>query len=651
MAIRNKILYGYFLSFGIAIVGTAVGLSVGNYYQNQALKSSQIAAKERRLISKIQVDVLYNRPTKQLSPHLQKPEKFKEESQNLIDRINKIDQIVTEHNRSEQKATLEGLQEILDEYEIAVEKFATKAESFVTVVQPLTQTEQGAGQAEKLLVELVKSQEFADFIEFPDRLNEFALLAQIREEEAEQELIDAEILRTEIIIVSLALSTLVALFLALFISDSIANPIQSVTEVAQQVTEESNFDLHVGVKTDDEMGLLANSLNQLIDKVKNLLQENQLYINKIEKAKVAADVANQAKSDFLANMSHELRTPLNGIIGYSQILLKAEHTDKQSKGLGIIYQCGFHLLTLINDILDIAKIEAGKLDVNPLPCYLPSLLQGVVEISRLKAEQKNISFFYIAPKNLSTTISQGFILDEKRLRQVLLNLLNNAIKFTDRGSVTFQVDIEPINESQIKLHFQIIDTGIGLSPQQQEVIFLPFEQVGSGKQKSQGTGLGLAITNSLVQKMGSTIELESEVDKGSQFKFTLECNVENDWVQANISTNLGKLIGYSGNPKTILVVDDRWENRSVIYNLLQPLGFEVKQASNGKEGIEQIQHKLPDLIITDLKMPVMDGWELLAKISSIQMYQNIKVIVSSASVFEEETITLMFRFRCIKTLK
>ena len=136
--------------------------------------------------------------------------------------------------------------------------------------------------------------------------------------------------------------------------------------------------------------------------------------------------------------------------------------------------------------------------------------------------------------------------------------------------------------------------------------------------------------------MGSTIELESEVDQGSKFKFSLECNVENDWIQANISTNLGKLIGYSGNPKTILVVDDRWENRSVIYNLLQPLGFEVKQASNGKEGIEQIQHKLPDLIITDLKMPVMDGWELLAKISSIQMYQNIKVIVSSASVFEED---------------
>ena len=331
-------------------------------------------------------------------------------------------------------------------------------------------------------------------------------------------------------------------------------------------------------------------------------------------------------------MSHELRTPLNGIMGYSQILLKDTHSDKQGKGLAVIYQCGSHLLTLINDILDIAKIEAGKLEINPAPCYFPSLLQGVVEISRIKAEPKNINFFYVAPENLPL----GILIDEKRLRQVLLNLLSNAIKFTDRGSVTFEVAIQSLSESMVKIHFRVIDTGVGLTNEQQKIIFLPFEQVGSGKQQSQGSGLGLAITQSLLEKMGSSITVTSELAQGSTFEFSLDCSLEDDWIGPNTSTNLGKIMGYSGKRRTIMIVDDRWENRSVIFSLLKPLGFEVLQAKNAQEAMVEINQNFPDLIITDLKMPLMDGWELLEKLSSSEIYQNIKIIVSSASVFEED---------------
>ena len=274
MAIKNKILYGYFLSFGIAIVGTSIGLIVGNYYQNQALQSSQIASRERRLIGKIQVDVLYNRPAKQLSPYLQQPEKFQQETKELSDRLNGIYQVLITHNKSAKPATLEGLQPLLDEYQIIVEKFAEKARRFATQVQPLTQSATGAITAEKRLVELVKSPEFVSFIEFPDRLSKFAQLAEEREEQKGKELEKAEALRTQIILVGLSLSIMVAIPVALYISDSIANPIQTLTDIAQTVTKESNFDVQASIQSQDEIGVLANSLNQLIEKVR-------IYFNKI----------------------------------------------------------------------------------------------------------------------------------------------------------------------------------------------------------------------------------------------------------------------------------------------------------------------------------------------------------------------------------
>jgi signal transduction histidine kinase/FixJ family two-component response regulator len=636
MSIRNKIIYGYGVALGIALAGSIIGVSVGNYYQQRALQASQIASKERKLLSTLQVEVLYNRPAKQLSPYLQNPSAFQRESHKLIHRVEKIRLLLHHHNNSGKPVTLPGLQPLLDQYEVTVSRFEQKARDFAKQVQPLTTTKAGSAQAEKLVVAIVKSPEFVPFIEFPDQLSSFYEQAEKREAAADAALLQAEQLRTKIIFIGLGLSIAIAIILAIYTSRAIAIPIQSVTEIAQRVTRESNFHLQLPTNIPDETGILAHSLNQLIQRVQQLLEEQQEYTQKLEAAKESADIANQAKSEFLANMSHELRTPLNGVLGYAQILTRTPLTEEQQRGIGVIYQCGVYLLTLINDVLDLAKIEARKMVLNPAPSYLPSVLQGVAEVARIKAEQKNINFIYQVPDNLPS----GVILDEKRLRQILLNLLNNAIKFTDQGNVIFRVaDISPQVDSPastVQLHFQIEDTGVGMSSDQLETIFLPFEQVGENKRKTEGTGLGLAITKSFVEMMDSTLEVHSQLGIGSVFTFAINCPIADDWATCHTITSSGIIMGYSGQQRQILVVDDRWENRSVLVSLLTPLGFNVVESKNGEEALQQALSHPPDMIISDLKMPVMDGWEMLNKLRQLEALKKTIVLISSASVFDAD---------------
>ena len=366
----------------------------------------------------------------------------------------------------------------------------------------------------------------------------------------------------------------------------------------------------------------------------------------LKQAKIAADSANQAKSEFLANMSHELRTPLNGILGYAQILQRdKEVKPKQKDGIDIIHQCGTHLLTLINDVLDLSKVEARKLELYPKDFNFFSFLTGVAEICRIKAEQKGIAWKSVTGADLPG----GIHADEKRLRQVLINLLGNAIKFTDSGGVTFSIrsirdgDSADRNgrnnsnkEQNVKIRFQIEDTGVGMTPAQLEKIFLPFEQVGDNSRKAEGTGLGLAISHKIVSLMGSQMEVQSRVGEGTAFWFDLEMPVAKDWMHSCTGAKSGNVIGIQGKKPTLLMVDDREQNRSVVVTVLKSIGFSTLEATNGKEGLELADKYRPNLMITDLSMPVMDGFEMMGRLRADPELKKIPIIVSSASVFETD---------------
>jgi signal transduction histidine kinase/DNA-binding response OmpR family regulator len=423
-----------------------------------------------------------------------------------------------------------------------------------------------------------------------------------------------------------------ATILGIFTSRWIARPILKLQKASEAIAS-GTLEQKVEVKGIGELEALAASFNQMAGQLRTSFTELETRVEErtaeLSIAKEIADNANHAKSDFLANMSHELRTPLNGVLGYAQILIRSKVLpDKERNGVNIIYQCGSHLLTLINDVLDISKIEARKLDLVPHAIHLPSFLQGVVEICRVRSDQKDLDFIYQPASNLP----EGIEADEKRLRQVLINLLGNAIKFTDQGSVTFKVEVLEANTSIPRLKFQIEDTGVGIAEDQVSRLFQAFEQVGDQKRQTEGTGLGLVISQKIVQLMGGEIKIKSELGVGSNFYFDVALPIATEWAKQN-SVNQGRnIIGYEGSPKHILLVDDRWENRSVLVNLLEPMGFTFTEAENGQEGLEKARENLPDLIITDLAMPVMGGLEMLQLLRSDSALKNLLVIVSSASV-------------------
>ena len=381
----------------------------------------------------------------------------------------------------------------------------------------------------------------------------------------------------------------------------------------------------------DSLALRVEERTQELSATLDNLQEAQA---ELMQAKEAAEKANLAKSAFLSSMSHELRTPLNGILGFTQILAQDSTLSfDQDEGLDVIKRSGEHLLRLIEDLLDISKIETGKIEIFSFELYLPSLLQEVVAVVRLQAERKGLSFYFESDPDLPKSVTT----DEKRLRQILLNLLNNAVKFTHQGNVTlrvFRVKDEHIPPDKVKVCFEVSDTGVGVPEEHLEEIFLPFSQVGDSQSQAEGVGLGLAICAQLAEIMGGQIHVESTVGVGSRFKLNMIFPLIEEPSTDEADKEL-PVVGFQGPQLTILIVDDNSFNRLLLTSLLKPLNFNIVEAENGQEAIDFAQKIQPDVILIDAVMPVLSGAEAIQQIPQIPALRDVLIITISANVYDE----------------
>ncbi|WP_437836217.1 protein kinase domain-containing protein [Sorangium sp. So ce1153] len=389
-----------------------------------------------------------------------------------------------------------------------------------------------------------------------------------------------------------------------------------------------------------ENAALYSELSSSHQRLEQLVEERTA---ELKAAKEAADAASRAKSDFLASMSHELRTPLNGILGYAQILERLEGlSPRHLRAVQIIQSSGEHLLTLINDVLDLAKIEAGKLTLSPDEVHFPSFVQAVLGICQVRAEAKGLTFLF----EQEGAALGAVIADQKRLTQVLLNLLGNAIKFTERGRVVLRVVASeappaggPLSGAPRPVRFRVEDTGPGIAPEHLERIFEPFEQVPTGGAPVEGTGLGLAITRRIVDHMGGTLRVESQPGEGSVFEVEVPLADASAAPAAGapapqVAGRWARVTGYAGPRRAVLVVDDQAENRAVLRDMLAPLGFVVVEASGGGEALALASARRPDLVVMDLAMPELDGIETTRRLRKLPGLASVPVIASSASASE-----------------
>ena len=381
-----------------------------------------------------------------------------------------------------------------------------------------------------------------------------------------------------------------------------------------------------------KLAILNKQLYQFNHNLEKLVQERTI---ELEIAKEAADSANKAKSQFLTNMSHELRTPLNGILGYTQVLKLSDDPIKHQDGLNVIQRSGQHLLTLINDILDLSKIEAGRLEIDRNMFHLDELLNSLIDIFQVQASSQGIEVIY----KIIGQIPKLVYGDAKRLRQVLFNLVGNAIKFTDKGTVTLTV------QSLVdgKIRFDVIDSGVGIAPEDLPKIFQSFEQVGDPIKMQSGTGLGLPISKRLIELMGGELNVASTVGQGSTFWIEIDLPTYiNTKTTEQIHLNL-EIIGYKGENLKIVVADSEQLDRSLLIGMLAPLDFDIIEAEGGLDSFNKTSAHIPDLLLLGFKNLDDDNWNILRKIRQNSMLKDVVIIMVLEDILEGD------RQKCIES--
>lgn len=443
-------------------------------------------------------------------------------------------------------------------------------------------------------------------------------------------------------------------FLSSLLQKVISTPIISLTRIARIVSEKKDFSVRAEKHASDEIGVLIDVFNDMLAAIQSRDEtlrvyrehlEEQVFARtselrktnkKLKSAKEAAEAANRAKSEFLANMSHEIRTPMNAVLGFTDLLISLITDPRQKSYLESISSSGKSLLMLINGILDLSKIEAGKMELECEPVSPQTMFNEIAHLFSLQASEKNLEFSVVIAEDMPDCL----ILDEVRIRQIMFNLVGNAVKFTDKGSVRVLVDHQPCPDDpdKVNLAMAVDDTGIGIPPQYHKEIFDAFKQTdGQSTKRYGGTGLGLSITKRLVEMMGGTIAVESQENKGSRFTFVIPgVSISNpDCIKKTVSGSFDP-DDIIFEPAKVLIVDDITSNRTLIKEFCRQTELTLTEAKDGLSAVDLARKIHPDLILMDLRMPRMGGEEALKRIRADQEIDTIPIIALTASGLKEE---------------